>query len=264
MDLTSARAKLVNAGTHLDRLRCDTETELESHAASLGATYDEGTDRHTVHLESAPDMTDVALRLSVIVGDVVHNLRSALDHLAWSAACAHSPTGTPARPREIQFRLCTITTCTTRGEAHFGAAIWDSLHEWQPCKGTNNRPDGWSGAYIHQADLLARLNNDDKHKNLTQLLFQASRATYAATDISGNAWRPRGVGDFVPKGNYEYEVGAPMFELRAPAWPKSNLSGVGSAASTLALAGDNGRHAISTLERLEMYVSDVLAAMAEL
>ena len=53
-------------------------------------------------------------RWSVLIGDVLTNLRAALDHALWFAVHAHS--GPPARPESIEFPIRT-TEAKFKGKA---------------------------------------------------------------------------------------------------------------------------------------------------
>jgi len=282
VDLTSAYAKRDHAARHLATLVDFMDGVLGDPTclAKLGARFDQTTDRHTVYLASVPDLNDALVRLSLGVGDVVHNLRSALDHAASQLACLHAGDGLPPDPTMVKFRLCfPPQSCRRRAPAFLCDGDWALVHEWQACKGTNGRPDGWSGEYVHQLDLLARLNNYDKHKVLTELTLQASQFEHIGTRTTPppgwidtqsepeflleRALDPDPEDDQIEfLMDFTYGVGTPVLTLYAPAWPKSDLDFVGTAEPTLALT-DGGRHAVSTLERLHLYVGQVLDAIAE-
>lgn len=282
VDLSSAYAKRDHAARHLATLVdfMDGVMSDPTRLATLGARFDRSTDRHAVYLASVPDMDDVLIRLSLGVGDVVHNLRSALDHAAWQLACLHAGGGVPPDPTKVKFRLCFPTdSCRKRAPAFLSDGDWALVHEWQACKGTNGRPDGWSGEYVHQLDLLARLNNDDKHKVLTALTLQASQFEHFGTRMTPHpGWieTPAGAEFLLERAldpdpeddqiefsmDFKYGVGTSLLTLYAPAWPKSDMDFVGTAKPTLALA-DGGRHAVSTLERLHLYVGQVLDVIAD-
>jgi hypothetical protein len=87
----------------------------------------------------SPQVDELLQNVSLVVADLIHNARSALDHFAWQLACAHS-NGQPTNPRSVHFPVCTGYRA---GNPHhqtpqfISRADWDRLHEWQPCKGVN-------------------------------------------------------------------------------------------------------------------------------
>lgn len=86
--LEGARAKIARANEHLEELR------VEWHVFIADQPYG-------IRIEADPDPTcylfyfevrrEIPMRMSVIAGDIVHNLRSALDHSI--AALAYKHTG---------------------------------------------------------------------------------------------------------------------------------------------------------------------------
>jgi hypothetical protein len=162
---------LRNAGDHLARVEELIATTLGApqNQATLGSRFDAARGRHSVFVAAASDLDEFSENVGLGVGDVVNNLRGALDHAAWQLASRHF-NGVPPRPREIYFPICkTGNAC--RNPAYLAPADWTVLHEWQPCKGGNNRPDNYSGDYVHQLELLAGLRNADKHQTLTEIVL---------------------------------------------------------------------------------------------
>lgn len=96
------RVKQRSADEHLARFQDDCEDYVRS--AHVGLVHEADTERGTVrvrlHADAEPPMT-----LGATIGDVLHNLRSALDSVAW-AACQR--TGVPAnRERDVYFPIGT-------------------------------------------------------------------------------------------------------------------------------------------------------------
>jgi hypothetical protein len=98
------------------------------------------------------------------VGDVVHNLRGVLDHLAWQLALAHSGAA-PSRPNLIQFPIYDDPTRFQRGAAATLAAIapsaGDALEAMQPYHATEQDPSPTLLSWLQY------LSNADKHRVLT-------------------------------------------------------------------------------------------------
>jgi hypothetical protein len=93
--LDGVRAKLQRADEHLETLAGEMAAFLNADPSPLGFTiphFDPETKWHVVYAyveEEPPD------RLGVILGDVLHNIRSALDHLVWQLVILNG--GTPKK-----------------------------------------------------------------------------------------------------------------------------------------------------------------------
>jgi len=250
VDTVSAKAKLRNAGDHLARVEELIETTLtaQQNQATLGSRFDAARGRHSVFVTAAPDLGEFSENLGLGVGDVVNNLRGALDHAAWQLAWRHF-NGVPPNPKGVYFPICrTGTVC--RDPGYFAPADWTALHEWQPCKGGNSRPDNYGGDYVHQLELLADLNNADKHQTLTEIVLAPHQLTIMPR-ISfglGDVERP----DFI----HRWGLGTEVLRVRAPSWPREGQATIGSVRPIALLPGR--RTAVPTLRRLHRYVADVL------
>src|SRR5436305_13919561 len=173
IDLASAKAKLRHAETHIATCRTLIDTMMSQEKNQLGISAELAADGlYGIRVTSMPDLAPIAQEVSLIVGDIVHNLRSALDHLAWQLAC-DAAGGTPAKPKKVHFPICDPPqpgkTCKT--PQFFEANDWRKIHEFEPCRGLNNRPDGWAASYIHQLKMLQDLSNADKHHTLHLVLL---------------------------------------------------------------------------------------------
>lgn len=280
IELTNARAKLRHAETHLSTLRTfiDTARAREENQLAVGAELDTAAGLYILRITYTPDLTPIAEKVSLIVGDVIHNLRSALDHLAWQLACGAAG-GTPRKSKDVVFPICDPRqpgkTCKTPG--YLATADWQKMHEFEPCKGLNNRPDGWSASYVHQLTLLKELSNADKHKTLPVVLLLTNELKTMRTRTSLPPWivkTEEGV-TFVPEcmsdlnpdddrpdfthASFKAEVGAEICRQRAPAWKgRTVIEHVGTAAPQVTL--DQRRAVVETMERLTEYVRLVLDA----
>ncbi|MFC6704863.1 hypothetical protein [Flexivirga alba] len=252
MDAASAHAKLHNGGHHLARVEDLIETTLGApdNQATLASRFDAARGRHSVFVAAAPDLSEFSQAVELGVGDVVNNLRGALDHVARQLALRYRRA--PPRPRDVQFPICRRGD-TCRSPAFLDPADWTLLHEWQPCKGANGRPDNFSGNYVHQRELLAELKNADKHQDLTEIVLTSHQMSITPP-ISfgfGDLERP----DFIDRCG----LGTEVLRVRAPTWPREGQASVGSARPTELLGSH--RAAVPTLRRLEQYVADVLGVI---
>jgi hypothetical protein len=281
IDLTSAQAKLRHAEEHISTLRTfiDTARAQKENQPGVGAELDTATGIYILRITYTPDLAPIAEKVSLIVGDVVHNLRSALDHLAWQLAC-DAAGGTPRKPKEVVFPICDPPqpgkTCKT--PSCLATANWQNMHEFEPCKGLNNRPDGWSASYVHQLTLLRELSNDDKHKTLpVTLILTDGLNLMMRTRVSLPPWliKTEEGFDLLPErrsdpdpdddrpdfthASFKAEVGAEVCRQRAPAWKgRTVIEHVGTATPQIAL--EERRAVVATMERLTEYVRLVLDA----
>jgi len=137
---------------------------------TLGAKFDAESGDHIIYINHVPDLGPFSDNVAARVGDVVHNLRSALDHLAFQLARGESLT--PEQQRKVQFP---IFDCEKdfRRKCYLGDIAPEHrkiIEKLQPYHGLAGRPDSWSGPYIHQLALLRDLDNMDKHRILTPTL----------------------------------------------------------------------------------------------
>jgi hypothetical protein len=125
---------------------------------------------------------DPGLWWGVLVGDVVHNLRSALDHLVWELTVKHSgPPPTDPPPRDSVWKKAAFPV--TRKARDWGGAVSairgvdphlrSRFESWQPFR---NAQHGGQ-AETHPLWILQRLWNRDKHHavNLTGALVGLDR-----------------------------------------------------------------------------------------
>lgn len=144
--LQGVDAKIVRAKIHIETLEQQIVAYLTPGVAKFPSKLDrqKRTCRVTFHL-----LVEPPLPLSIIAGDVVHNARSALDHL-WGALTRSSDSRFPCYRETTKWDDAKADfLCRVPSAAH---ALVESL---QPCSGTN---DG------HLLGLLNMLSNRDKHK----------------------------------------------------------------------------------------------------
>jgi hypothetical protein len=92
IDLAECRAKIQRAHEHRNALDAVIKpvvsgTAPEADLVRIGAKLDPQSGQHVFRVATIPN--DWGLRVGVILGDVVHNLRSALDYLFWQLYCHH-------------------------------------------------------------------------------------------------------------------------------------------------------------------------------
>lgn len=164
--LASARKKLERAEHHLETLREAEKGFLKTKpyevvAAEIEADGLEHVYRLKVHIEPPPE-------LSLILGDAIHNVRSALDHIFYGTACHVDPGLSRKAKKELQFVVCTGPgeIKRKREAGRFGPpgkhqAVFEAL---QPCNGG----PAWF-------PIISKLDNIDKHRRLTLLAGATER-----------------------------------------------------------------------------------------
>ena len=150
--------KVSRAESHIAELRGRVNTWLASDPISHRAAINEDRLGWTLHLvvRQAPPLEEWA----TIVGDIVHNLRTALDALVWTLATADGRE--PDRPTQVQFPIVLNSNNwdveARRRLSDLPAKHVDRIKSLQPF----NHP---AGEEDHNAlALLHRLDIDDKHR----------------------------------------------------------------------------------------------------
>ncbi|AEK45977.1 hypothetical protein [Amycolatopsis mediterranei] len=96
---------------------------------------------------------------SVLLGDILTNLRAALDHSMWTAVVMHS--GRPAKPNQVQFPITTKASSFSEARRKFSALVvpdfWAVIEALQPFHGGNR-------AHTSPLEVLRWLSNLDKHR----------------------------------------------------------------------------------------------------
>ena len=102
------------------------------------------------------------MRGAMLLGDMVHNFRAALDHQMWAVTSPAARAGRNAR--RVQFpihsRVGGWESWRTEWGRHYGDNVLAILHDAQPCNVDTQ------GALFHALGLLQSLSNMDKHRAL--------------------------------------------------------------------------------------------------
>ncbi len=147
--------KIDRAKEHTAELKRQLNTFFSSNPFKVGAKRDPQTQRLIYYIVSAEPIPDV---ISLVVGDVIQNLRSALDHLAYQIVC--NDTGEkPPKPNAIYFPIADdFTRYEAKKNNNLEGAHPDTIaaiDALKPYKGGNDTI--WA---------LHRLNNIEKHRVL--------------------------------------------------------------------------------------------------
>jgi hypothetical protein len=138
-----------------------------------------------------------------VLGDLLNNLRAALDHLAWQLVLNGSDQK-PKNPEAVQFPLYTQRGSRASGKGFRGnvgrrlpGVSQDAVAFIERCQPYARRRD------LRPLALLVRLSNDDKHRAVVPVLTNAREFTTQAIAVVGGR-----VKRFVPK----LRLGSPVYE----------------------------------------------------
>jgi hypothetical protein len=191
------RTKLAWAQTHIDALTERTKAYLASKPYDLSHTVDE---RRGDQVLAIARVEPIPAEWSLVLGDIVHNLRSALDALVYALARAHlgrTPTDTEAR--QIQFPIVDRPD-QWEGECkrwlrHIAPAAQLLIERCQPYHDANPRE-------VHLLAALRDLSNIDKHRHLivTLGIAETTRVEIRVPWAIGKVWTIEGRGVAVTDG----------------------------------------------------------------
>jgi hypothetical protein len=154
INLADSWAKHQRAMEHLGLLAIETDRYLRSvQVSAVVATTEGGGIENQFEVDAQPPP-----RLGTIIGDIVHNLRSALDVAAWQLAIDHNEDAARKKHWRVQFPLAENPEAFKKHKAlpFFSADARRALERLQPYH-RSNEALGW----------LRELSNSDKHRVAT-------------------------------------------------------------------------------------------------
>lgn len=179
--LVGIRAKIERAEEHINDLDSRIVAFLKSEAYSVSVEDDPKTDEraYRVHFHSP-----IPLALSLVAGDALHNLRSALDHLVWQLveAAGNMPTRETAYPifkdasAAHKFFQKSKAKPDPKIKGVPGAAV-QLIEATNPYQGGNNQL--WA---VHE------LNNIDKHRLLITVATESRHMAIARDGKRQSVW----------------------------------------------------------------------------
>lgn len=162
-ELAGVKLKIQRAYSHLSKLEQSIEKALDSSGERFSSEFDPQTKQQVYR---AHDLPEIDPEWSLIVGDLLHNMRSALDHLAWQLVILDK--GIPGDQthfpvRETPFSKNGKLTTTQLQPPVKDPRILAALEACQPYRGVDGEP-----AQLDRNQLwwLHRLNIIDKHRLL--------------------------------------------------------------------------------------------------
>jgi hypothetical protein len=162
--LDGPRGKLVRAVQQASALETHCDTYAAAHPHQLTCRFEQ--DAHYAYLEGKPP----PLYLGLILGEVIHDLRSALDQLAWQLALTHVGEEALDDPRVGNVITFPITSSPERFTSHRAAQYFDRpaldlMESHQPYHNAGMR-------LVNPLAIVQNWSNTDKHRALTPSLGQ--------------------------------------------------------------------------------------------
>lgn len=235
IDLSAARAKLHRAHEHRDALEAELGPVYEGkrYPIQMSAKLDPDSGYHVFRVTKIPD--EWLTRMGVLLGDIIYNLRSALDQLAWELVLDHS--GRPKRPTQktsieypIKYSRSKLTsTYTFNRVSHGDQTILDRT---QPYSSRGN-PKLYGLAVIQQ------LSNRDKHRAINPMLVSTDYFTVKGTPLEG-----KGIFDIdwiETRPGQRLKVGTDFMRFKAPPDVDDEVEVAGYAAPDVRLPQGNYR-----------------------
>jgi len=155
----------------LDRFIRDTFS-FETNRPRLGITFNADSGQHVLYVSHVPDLDLFLKRAGLCLGDIMHNFRSALDHLTYQLALWNTG-GHVSRPKRVQFPILD-------DPAHFQSARGDALRDVHPdhqaiierFQPYRRIAEGLAiGPHFHSFAVLRDLDNADKVRFLNPVLM---------------------------------------------------------------------------------------------
>jgi hypothetical protein len=237
---------------------------VESNRPRLGGKFDPDTEEYVLFINHMPDLGDFLDRCSLILGDTVHNLRTALDRLAYQLALLHTG-GNIQRPTRVQFPICdTIGDFVKIKKAKKGplSEIAKKHAEIMERFQGYHRID-WAqatGPYFHPVSKLRDLDNADKHRLPIDLLIPTdsiagpTSASAIANFVMGAVEQVVRTGSYKPR---VAKLGAEVSRSKFP--PPASQADMDSAGYILPHIAIEGKHvAVGAVDKITAVVDQLI------
>jgi hypothetical protein len=208
--LAGVRAKLDRAEEHLAALKDQVSAFLDTDPYGVREHIDPETGGYSLSIEIRQQPP---LLVSVIVGDLIHNLRSALDHLAWQLVLANGrkPSGSTQFPTFVSEPVSEDDARKWAARVKgMSPAVVKEIAGMQPYTAGDK-------ARLHSLAILNAFSNEDKHK-------------LPLACVAAIAKHERGTAGVAPVRDVEIEwvdiaTGKPLKEGDYIAWGKVRVTG---------------------------------------
>jgi hypothetical protein len=153
--LQSVELKIARAKEHLDSL-LTIERQLASSACDFLIEHDPKSDTSSIVLK----LPAIEPRVGLIVGDCVHNLRSALDHIVYGMAERNTPGRSDSDRRAGMFPICDTAQGFQRqvSKRRLNGVLTGAVKLIEGLQPTDRTDPLW---------ILGELDNFDKHRIIT-------------------------------------------------------------------------------------------------
>lgn len=190
-------AKVERSKEHIDALDQYLRTTfgVEANRPRLGIKFDKQVGEYkeyVIYASYVPDFSVIFTRIGVILGDLAHNLRSALDYLTWQLALSYTH-GSIKHPTRVQFPIAD-TDVLFREEAKDHLREVDPAHHaiierFQPYKGiaeglTVAAPIGGPVKPYHSFAVMRDLSDLDKHRLLNPVIVPTNSLSGEAKGLA--------------------------------------------------------------------------------
>lgn len=171
--LVGARIKLERAKKHLEEFRSEFNRLRDKNPNMITADFDEQSRQHIIRFNL---VEEIPQNWGAIIGDIIHNLRSALDYIAWQLVIKNGnvpdegTTGFPIGDRANTFE----SFCGRKVKGASKKAI-DLIKSLKPYKGGDI-----AFTILHKIDIV------DKHRLLVLCVFDLSHSLISLTERSPN------------------------------------------------------------------------------
>jgi hypothetical protein len=181
--LISSRAKIARADEHLDALYQETDrwgggdpfiVRRESNADGSEHVF-------SLHYKSAPDVW----RWAVILGDALHNLRGALDHIVYALAVAQTGKDPPDDQTRLAFPICSEPKYFAKSRSRIASLDGPTQAAIEKVQPYNRLAPG---QWFMPLWWLAQLHDIDKHR-LSHIAVTAAHPEEIATDARPGTYR---------------------------------------------------------------------------
>jgi hypothetical protein len=180
--------KIDRSGEHIDTLNREIAEWAQGHPYSVASEPHGQSTHHRIYvrLHKAPDVR----RWGLLLGDAVHNLRSALDHLVYAGAICVTGQNPPPDERKLQFVVVdALGEWLAAQQQRHMRPLTDEMRTFieslQPYKSNNqNDPNGYQ---LNLLRWVRELDDADKHRAIRPVFITPGAFQGYVRTISGGA-----------------------------------------------------------------------------
>jgi hypothetical protein len=181
LDLSNCRAKLEWAEKHIESIHSEIRPLMDPEKTPflMGGKFEAQGPNDGVYIFVVERLPTVPSHLGLMVGDALHNLRSALDHLAWELV-QRGADQNPKRPNDVMFptysTLGGFAGNLKRRLPGVGKTEWAIIERYQPYHRIEE-------PMARDVELLAEFSNTDKHRLIHPVLLGTGSADFGFIPI---------------------------------------------------------------------------------